>query len=52
MYRPSLCKDCTAAGSFYHSLFMSELLIYTIKRVKYVLTQSESIKFDKTRRAR
>ena len=52
MYRLSLWKDCTA-GSFYYSLFMSELVNYNIKRVKYVLTLSKSIiRFDKWRRAR
>ena len=37
MYRLSLWKDCTA-GSFYSSLFMSELLNQNIKRLRYVLT--------------
>ena len=36
-YRLSLWKDCTA-GSFYSSLFMSELLNQNIKRVRYLLT--------------
>ena len=47
MYRLSLCKNCTA-GSLYYTLPMLELLNHNIEHN----TLSESIKFDKWRRAR
>ena len=42
IYRPSLGKNC-AAGSFYHSLSMSELLNHNIKLVKYVRTHYRKV---------
>ena len=41
--RLSLRKDCTA-GSFCYSLFMSELSIHNIKRVKCVLTHHRKVR--------
>ena len=43
MYWLSLRRDCTV-GSLQCSYLMSELLVPTIKRVKYVLTHYRRVK--------